>query len=96
MVNEEYLNEFWFVDYCSNCKDLDIMSPNDIPCHHSWYCWHDNGECQEMEYQLGLLKEKEHWNGRLTPSERKQYNELKQKKYELVKRKVKEYRRKNK
>ena len=88
--------DFWYMDYCNNCKDLDIMSPLEVPCHHPFYCWHDGGEVQELEYQLGVLKEKKHWNGRLTPSEREEYFKLKQKKFGLVKQKLREYRRQQK
>ncbi|MBQ2654039.1 MAG: hypothetical protein IJF83_10825 [Methanobrevibacter sp.] len=94
MVNE-YLKELWFVDYCNNCKDLDIMSPNEVPCHHPWYCWHDGSEVQELEAELGKLYEKEHWNGRLNASERELLFKLKQKKFELVKKKLGEYRKCN-
>lgn len=93
MVKQRALEEFWFVDYCGNCKDLDVMSPCDIPCHHPWYCWHDNGEVQELEYKLGVLREKQEWNRFLTASEKIEYSKLKKEKFELVKRKLKEYRR---
>ena len=93
MVKNKYQQELWFVDYCGNCKDLDVMSSNDIPCHHSWYCWHDNGEVQQLEFELGKLKESKHWNGRLTAQEFEKLQQLKQKKFELVKRKLREYRR---
>ena len=95
MVDEEYLQDLYYVDYCNNCKDLEIMDPNEVPCHHSWYCWHDNGEVQQLEYELGLLKEKKHWNGRLTSQEYAKYRELKKKKFRLVTKKLKEYRRNN-
>ena len=90
------MSEFWFVDYCTNCKDLDVMDPKEVPCHHPWYCWHDNGEVQELEYQLGCLYEKEHWNGRLTASEKELLFELKDRKFKLVKEKLREYRRNQK
>lgn len=88
--------EFWYVDYCTNCKDLDVMDSKEVPCHHPWYCWHDNGEVQQLEYELGLLKEKEHWNKRLTKQEKDLLFKLKDKKFQLVKEKLKEYRRKHK
>lgn len=87
MVNDD----FWYVDYCTNCKDLEIMDSNEIPCHHPWYCWHDGGEVQQLEYELGVLNEKERLNIRLTAQEKEKYFQLKQRKFELVKQKVREY-----
>lgn len=94
MVDFNY-DDFWYVDYCNNCKDLEVMSPLEVPCHHPWYCWHDGGEVQEMEAELGKLYEKEHWNGRLTPSERELLFDLKDRKFKLVKQKLREYRKEN-
>lgn len=88
-------DEFWFMDYCNNCKDLDVMDSKEVPCHHPYYCWHDGGEVQELEAELAKLNEKEHWNGRLTASEREAYFKLKDKKFGLVKQKLREYRRNN-
>lgn len=87
------LKEFWFVDYCGNCKDLEVMGCHDEPCHHPFYCWHDDGEVQQLEYELGLLEEKKHWNGYLTAHEKKEYYDLKEKKFKLVQRKLREWRR---
>lgn len=89
----EYTKDLFYVDYCNCCKDLDVMSPNEVPCHHPWYCWQDNGEVQELEAKLGRLYEKEHWNKRLTALERKELFELKNRKFELVKEKLREFRR---
>lgn len=94
MVDFDY-KEFWYVDYCNNCKDLDVMASNEVPCHHPFYCWHDKGEVQELEYQLGVLYEKEYWNGRLNPSEKKLLFDLKDKKFKLVQKKLREYRKNN-
>ena len=88
-------DEFWYMDYCNDCKDLDVMASNQVPCHHPWYCWHDGGEVQELEFKLGELKEKEHWNGYLTPSEKELLFNLKDKKFKLVQRKLREYRKEN-
>lgn len=93
---EEYVKDLFYVEYCNCCKDLDVMSPLEVPCHHPWYCWQDNGEVQELEAKLSALNEKEHWNKHLTASEREQLFELKNKKYNLVKQKLREYRRSNK
>ncbi len=89
------VKDLFYVDYCNCCKDLDVMSPNEVPCHHPWYCWHDGGEVQELEYQLGVLNEKEHCRGFLYASEKELLYKLKQKKFELVKRKLREFRREN-
>lgn len=89
----EYAKDLFYVDYCNCCKDLDVMSPKEVPCHHPWYCWQDNGEVQELEAKLGRLYEKEHWNKRLTALERKELFELKNRKFELVKEKLREFRR---
>ena len=94
MVDFSY-DDFWYVDYCNNCKDLEVMSPLEVPCHHPWYCWHDKGEVQEMEAKLGKLYEKKHWNGGLNPSERELLFKLKDKKFKLVKQKLREYRKQN-
>lgn len=92
---EEYLKDFWYVDYCNNCKDLDIMDSKEVPCHHPWYCWHDNGEVQELEYQLGCLNETERTRGYLTPPEKELLFKLRDKKYRLVQEKLREYRKEN-
>lgn len=93
MVDFDY-DEFWYMDYCNNCKDLDIMDSKEVPCHHPFYCWNDGGEVQDLEFQLGLLNEKAHWNG-LTPSEREQLFKLKDKKFKLIHEKLREYRKEN-
>ena len=72
------------------------MSPLEVPCHHPWYCWFDNGEVQELEAKLGVLYEKEHWNKHLTSSEKEELFQLKNKKFELVKKKLRQYRRRKK
>ena len=92
---DDYLKQLFYVDYCNCCKDLDVMDSKEVPCHHPWYCWQDGGEVQELEFQLGSLYETER-HRRLFASEREQLFELKQKKFELVKQKLKEFRRANK
>lgn len=87
------MDDFWYVDYCNNCRDLDVMDEKEVPCHHPWYCWHDKGEVQELEFQLGGLYEKEYWNKRLNPSEKELFFKLKDRKFKLVHEKLKEYRR---
>lgn len=89
------LKDFWYVDYCNNCRDLDIMSPNEVPCHHPWYCWHDGGEVQELEFQLSCLYENRRVRGYLFPSEMEQLFKLKDKKFKLVQEKLREYRKQN-
>lgn len=92
MVN--YTKELFYVDYCNQCKDLDIMSPNNIPCHHHWYCHMDNGEVQELEFQIGKINHDSDLRGYMYASERETLKKLKQTKFELVKRKLREYRKK--
>ena len=92
MESKEYVKDLFYVDYCCSCKDLDVMDSKEVPCHHPWYCWQDGGEVQELEFRLGVLYEKEHWNKRLSPIEREELFKLKQKKFELVKNKLKEFR----
>ena len=91
MVNTK---DLFYVDYCNCCKDLELMSSNEVPCHHPFYCWQDGREVQELEFQLGSLYEKEHWQGYLNASDRELLFKLKQKKFELVKQKLREFRRK--
>lgn len=52
-----YLKELYFVDYCNNCR-TGLASKYDVPCHHPFYCWHDNGECQELQYEIVKLETK--------------------------------------
>lgn len=92
---EEFLKDFWFVDYCNNCRDLDVMAANETPCHHPWYCWHDGGEVQDLEFRLGCLYENMRVRGYLFPSETEQLFKLKDKKFKLVQEKLREYRKAN-
>lgn len=89
---EDADKEFWYVDYCNNCKDLEIMDPNEVPCHHPFYCWKDGGDVQRMEYALGLFKEKERLHGFLSRGEVEVVGFLRSQKRELVIRKLKEFR----
>ena len=90
---ENYLKELYFVDYCSQCKDLDVMSPNAVPCHHPWYCFFDNGEVQELEAEIGKINHDIWLRGYSCAYERDRLFELKQKKFKLVKQKLREFRR---
>ena len=89
---ENYVKDLFYVDYCNCCKDLDVMSPNEVPCHHPWYCWFDNGEVQELEARLAELNEMENKYPFLPAKEKEERYQLKQKKFELVKQKLREYR----
>lgn len=93
MANE-YVKDLFYVDYCNNCKDLDIMSPLEVPCNHPFYCWHDKGEVQELEGRIGAINENERVRGFLYAYEKEELYKLKQRKFELVKEKLREYRRK--
>lgn len=84
----EKLKDLFYVDYCNNCKDAEIRGEygrDYVPCHHPWYCWQDGGEVQELEYQLSLLRENEHWQGYLTAQEYEKLKKLKARKWELIK-----------
>ena len=94
MVNE-YLKELYYTDYCNNCKDLDVMDSKEVPCSHPFYCWKDGGEVQELEYQLGLIRHNSWLRGYMLASERELLYKLKDKKFGLVKQKLKEYRKNN-
>ena len=89
---EEYVKDLFYVDYCNNCNDLDVMSPLEVPCHHPWYCHHDEGVVQEIEFHLASLNETERMMGFLTASEREELYYWKQRKFEMVKEKLGEYR----
>lgn len=91
MVNTK---DLFYVDYCNCCKDLDLMSPNEVPCHHPFYCHQDNGEVQELEYQIGLINHNADLRGFIYAHEKEQLFKLKQKKFELVKQKLREFRKK--
>lgn len=90
---EDYLKELYYVDYCSQCKDLEIMSPNSVPCHHPWYCHMDNGEVQELESRIGLLNHNRRLRGYSFAYERVELKKLKDKKFNLVKEKLRDFRR---
>lgn len=34
MATERSVEDFWYVDDCSNCKDLDLFYEKDVPCLH--------------------------------------------------------------
>ena len=89
---DEYIKDLFYVDYCNCCMDLDVMSPNEVPCLHPWYCHKDNGEVQELEYEIALIKHNEWLRGYSCAYEREELHKLKQKKFEMVKRKLREFR----
>lgn len=92
MVSDEYTKDLFYVDYCNCCKDLDVMSLLELPCHHPWYCHMDNGEVQELEADIGRINHNEWLRGYMYASEREELRNLKQKKFELVKQKLREFR----
>lgn len=89
---DEYVKDLFYVDYCNCCDDLDLMDSKEVPCHHPWYCWHDGGEVQEVEFHLASLHETERMMGYLTASEREELYFWKQKKFELVKERLRKFR----
>ena len=54
-TKKEYLKELYYVDYCNNCK-TGLASKHDTPCHHPYYCWHDNGEIQKLQTKIVQLQ----------------------------------------
>ena len=93
---EDYLKELYYVDYCNQCKDLDVMSSRSVPCHHPWYCHLDGGEVQELEASIGLINHNRWLRGYSFASERIRLKQLKDEKFELVKQKLREFRRQKK
>lgn len=90
---ENYLKELYYVDYCNQCKDLDVMSPVSVPCHHPWYCHLDGGEVQSLEASIGRINHNNWLRGYLFATERKELKQLRNKKFNLVKQKLREFRR---
>lgn len=56
-TKKDYLKELYFVDYCNNCK-TGLSSKYDVPCHHPFYCWHDNSSCQKLQAEIVKLETK--------------------------------------
>ena len=89
------LEEFYFTDYCNCCDDLDIMDPLEIPCHHPWYCHHDKEEVEKLESEIALINHNIWLRGYVCAYERARLKELKNKKFNLVQQKLREFRRTN-
>lgn len=75
--------ESWFVDYCNNCR-TGLASKHDIPCHHPWYCWHDGGECQEVQAGIVRIDEFRRLNGYITSEMFEKYKELRERQAKLI------------
>lgn len=75
--------EAWFVDYCNNCK-TGLASPSDVPCHHPYYCWHDGGECQEVQAGIVRIDEFRRVHGYITGQMYEEYKELRKRQAELI------------
>lgn len=87
-TQKEYLKEFYYLDYCNNCK-TGLAAKHDIPCHHKWYCWHtDEDGIGNLQRQIIELQMKQ----KLTSYEYKKLKELKNKQFKISKRRLKEWR----
>ena len=51
MATERSVEDFWYVDDCSNCKDLDLFYEKDVPCSHPWYC-HYEEPVRSLEFEI--------------------------------------------
>jgi len=81
-TKKEYLKELYFVDYCNNCR-TGLASKYDVPCHHPYYCWHDGSTCEQLQYEIVKLENKNN----LTNQEYETLQELKVKqRKEFIKR----------
>ena len=75
--------EAWYVDYCNNCKS-ELASEYDVPCHHPYYCWHDGGECQEVQAGIVRIDEYRRVNGRLDAHMYEEYKLLRERQAKLI------------
>ena len=69
------------------------MSSVSVPCHHPWYCHLDGGEVQLLEASIGRIQYLKWLRGYSFASERVELKQLKDKKFNLVKQKLREFRR---
>ncbi len=92
MGENEYIKDLFYVSYCNCCKDLDVMDSKEVPCHHPWYCHMDKGEVQELEFNIAFINHNIWLRGYSYAYERKELYELKEKKFNLVKEKLREFR----
>ena len=83
MQKTERNKEAWFVDYCNNCR-TGLSAPFDIPCHHPYYCWHDGGECQEVQAGIVRIDEHRRLNGSLDAHMYLEYKVLRERQAQLV------------
>lgn len=91
-TQKEYLKEFYYLDYCNNCR-TGLAAKHDIPCHHPWYCWHtDEDDIGNLQRQITELTMKP----TLTAQEYYLLKELKNKRFEISKKRLKEWRQQQK
>lgn len=81
----EQIKDIWYTDDCNNCKDLEIRGSNYLSCTHQWYCHHDNGPVQELEFKIGLINHNINQRGYMCSYEREELKKLRDIKFELVK-----------
>ena len=88
LAKKETLKDLFYVDYCNNCKDVEIRGEygkDYVPCHHPWYCWHDGGEVQKLEARIGQIKHMEWLYPFLPAREKEELKQLRKRKWELIK-----------
>ncbi len=84
----ENLKDLLYVDYCNNCKDVEVhgtYGKDYTPCHHPWYCFHDGGEVQELEAKIAQINHNSWLRGYMCAYEYEKLKELKDLKWELIK-----------
>ena len=84
----ENLKDLFYVDYCNNCKNAEIRGTygkDYTPCNHEWYCFNDGGEVQELESNIAKINHDVWLRGYMCAYEREELKELKNRKWELIK-----------
>lgn len=90
-TQKDYLKEFYYIDYCNNCR-TGLASKHDIPCHHQWYCWHtDEDGIGDLQRQIIELSRKP----QLTSQEYHKLKELENERYKISRERLKKWRRNN-
>ena len=87
-VQKENMKNLFYVDYCNNCKDIEIRGvygKDYTPCHHPWFCWHDGREVESLGNEIGLIKQDIYLRGYTCAYEVEKLKKLNEKKWELIK-----------
>lgn len=86
MATERNLKDLWYVDDCSNCKDLELFYEKDVPCVHPWYC-HYEEPVKSLEFEITLCRDSD------CACDKHKLKELLNRKFELKKELMRKYRR---